>query len=204
MRSVEGRIRDLLDEVEDLHQSNNGRSHQDRKFLAWRSRAEAAVAEKLGQDSRLAGQLSDLHFEYYGVYFEGMGPIDNAPYFRDDLNKAAGILEAALEAEPVRPEASAGPVVSINQVGPSANANASSTADVRINISANELRRLLAEDPRLTPGERGMAVAAVPDDDQDVTLEQVDTLLSIATKGRELLTGILGWLLANSDRVTGV
>lgn len=201
MRSVDGRIRDLLGEVDAIHAINDGAAHGKREFLSWKSRAEAAVVEKLGEGSPLFKQLQNLHYEYYGAWVDGM-EVNDQPYFRRDLDAAAAILEATLEAEPVvRQSVSSSPIVSINQVGPVATASSHATAEVTLDGSAESLRRLVIESEGLSREERGKAIASIPDDDEEITLDQVDTLLGVALKSKSLLGGIAGWLLANLDRL---
>ena len=54
LRSVDGRIRDLLEQADALKGSNNA------DFQSWRARAQGAISEKLGQGSDLAGQMKSL------------------------------------------------------------------------------------------------------------------------------------------------
>jgi hypothetical protein len=74
-------------------------------------------------------------------------------------------------------------------------------ASVTVEVDTAQLRQLIAGAEELTPSERGNAIAAIPDDDEELDLERVDRLLSVAIKSEELLAGILGWVLANAHRL---
>ncbi|MGH2774307.1 MAG: hypothetical protein ACRDJT_02570, partial [Actinomycetota bacterium] len=165
--------------------------------------AEAALGDKLGSDSAQASELLELDF-----YFNPKMTVNGEPRQTPDRNKAAfdrdfqtavALLRAALEASPrVGPGDS--PLVHIEQVGNKAEAHAEAVAN--INVTADQLRTLLATSKELDTVQKGDAVAAVPDDDdQLITLERADKLLSVATKSKDLLTAVLGFLLANAHRI---
>ena len=63
-------------------------------------------------------------------------------------------------------------------------------ASVTVEVNTAQLRQLIAGSEELTPSERGNAIAAIPDDDEELDLERVDRLLSVAIKSEELLAGI--------------
>jgi hypothetical protein len=200
--SVDARIDRLLDEASSIRDLNTGKGHSDAIFLAWRKRAEAAVAEKLGSKSEFADELRSLRFSYRPVIWtEGtvISAQDNQASFDRGLNTALGILKAARESTALVTSTSDTPLVHIEQVGPTATANAQ--AVVRIEVDTVQLRQLIAGASELSSEERGAAIAAIPDDGEGLNLDQVDKLLSIATKSKELLAGVLGWVLTHSHQL---
>ena len=202
MRNIDGRLNDLIAESEIFRNMNDGRTHNHPDFVTWRKRAEMAVDQKLGESSRSARQIHQLRFyRFSGIPSYHPTTQEHALNFEKDLNTAVGILKAAYEADPATKSDSRSPLVSINQVGPSASASASSTAEVTIQMSADELRQLIATAPELSSVEKGEGVASVPDDEVELTLDKVDKLLGIATKSKDLAKGILGWILINADRI---
>jgi hypothetical protein len=200
LSDVNERLQRLLNEIE----ATRDLDHSHRDFKAWQRRAEAAVAEKLGEGARLANQLNDLRFNAdVGIWFEGMqdpSPAEHREAFLEDLETASGILTAALESgAPHKSQGSKGSLVHVEAHGGFASADAH--ASVAVRISTEQLRTLLATAPGLSGSERGEAIAAIPDDEEDLDLERVDRLLSIATRSKDLLKGVLGWILANADKL---
>lgn len=200
MSDVNERIQRLLNEVEATRDLDHG--HKD--FKAWQRRAEGAVAEKLGESSRLAQQLNSLRFNAdTGIWFEGMREPSAAEHkeaFLEDLETANGILLAALESGGhQKSRESRGPLVHVEAHGGAASADANASVDVR--ITTDQLRTLLATAPGLTSKERGEVIASIPDNEDEFDLEQVDRLLSVATRSKDLLKGTLGWILANADKL---
>lgn len=197
--NVDTRIDRLLSEVESIRTMQGS----DPAFLTWRKRAEAAVSEKLGPESDLAKELRELHFSYVRmVWTDNMPPVtpeQHAKVFRSSMNYAVGILTAAREASPApRNEPSGGPAIHVEAHGGSAKSEAHAT--VTVEVTTDQLRQLIALAPELTPQEKGEVIAAIPDDGEGLTLEKVDSILSIATKSKPLLKVILGWLLTHSDK----
>lgn len=203
-RDVDERIQRLLGEVEKIESLSNGRGHLEGEFVTWRKRAEAALTDKLGSDSAQAQELSGLDF-YFNPKMTVNGeprqtPGRNKAAFDRDFQTALGLLRAALEASPRLGASSGSPLVHIEQVGNKAEAHAEAVAN--ISVTADKLRVLLATAAELDSAKKGEAVAAVPDDDdQPITLDRADKLLSVATKSKDLLTAVLGFLLANVHRI---
>jgi hypothetical protein len=199
---IDTRIEGLLREEEDIRQLNDGHGHEEPTFLAWRERSEAALAEKLGADSELAKQLRSLTFFYSPLIWTDSTVVlasDHQRSFERSLNTSLGILTAALGSGEVEEADNSGsPLVHINQTDATADSDAPS---VTVEVNTAQLRQLIAGSEELTPSERGDAIAAIPDDDEELDLERVDRLLSVAIKSKELLAGILGWVLANAHRL---
>jgi hypothetical protein len=198
-QNIDARIDRLLKEAESI----KGLNYQHPTFQAWRKRAETAVDEKLGATHRVAKELAELDFhDDPGVWFEGMTPpseADHRSVFDNDLATAKGILLAAREASPKSsPKGGRGPIVNVHQEGATATANAA--AQVSVHVSADQLRTVIATSPDLTSEEKGAAIAAVPDDTDSLDVEKLDRLLSVATKSKDLLKTVLGWVLANAER----
>jgi hypothetical protein len=125
---------------------------------------------------------------------------DNQKSFERSLNSALGFLTAALESSEVERVGNSGsPLVDVNPIGATASSDARASVTVEVNTA--QLRQLIAGAEELTPLERGNAIAAIPDDNEELDLERVDRLLSVAIKSKELLAGILGWVLANAHRL---
>jgi hypothetical protein len=200
---IDTRIEGLLREEEDIRQLNDGRGHEEPTFLAWRERSEAALAEKLGADSELAQQLRSLTFFYSPLIWTDSTVVlasDHQRSFERSLNTSLGILTAALGSGEVEEADNSGsPPVLIDQTDAAAGSDARASVTVEVNTA--QLRQLIAGSEELTPSERGDAIAAIPDDDEELDLERVDRLLSVAIKSKELLAGILGWVLANAHRL---
>jgi hypothetical protein len=199
---IDTRIEGLLREEEDIRQLNDGHGHEEPTFLAWRKRSEAALAEKLGADSELAKQLRSLTFFYSPLIWTDSTVVlasDHQRSFERSLNTSLGILTAALGSGEVEEADNSGsPPVLIDQTDATADSDAPS---VTVEVNTAQLRQLIAGSEELTPSERGDAIAAIPDDDEELDLERVDRLLSVAIKSKELLAGILGWVLANAHRL---
>jgi hypothetical protein len=199
---IDTRIEGLLREEEDIRQLNDGHGHEEPTFLAWRERSEAALAEKLGADSELAKQLRSLTFFYSPLIWTDSTVVlasDHQRSFDRSLNTSLGILTAALGSGEVEEADNSGSLpVLIDQTDATADSDAPS---VTVEVNTAQLRQLIAGSEELTPSERGDAIAAIPDDDEELDLERVDRLLSVAIKSKELLAGILGWVLANAHRL---
>jgi hypothetical protein len=200
---IDTRIEGLLREEEDIRQLNDGHGHEEPTLLAWRERSEAALAEKLGADSELAKQLRSLTFFYSPLIWTDSTVVlasDHQRSFERSLNTSLGILTAALGSGEVEEAGNSGsPPVLIDQTDATAALDAHASVTVEVNTA--QLRQLIAGAEELTPSERGNAIAAIPDDDEELDLERVDRLLSVAIKSKELLAGILGWVLANAHRL---
>ena len=199
---IDTRIEGLLREEEDIRRLNDGHGHEEPTFLAWRERSEAALAEKLGADSELAKQLRSLTFFYSPLIWTDSTVVlasDHQRSFDRSLNTSLGILTAALGSGEVEEADNSGSLpVLIDQTDATADSDAPS---VTVEVNTAQLRQLIAGSEELTPSERGDAIAAIPDDDEELDLERVDRLLSVAIKSKELLAGILGWVLANAHRL---
>jgi len=125
---------------------------------------------------------------------------DHQRSFERSLNTSLGILTAALgSGEVEEADDSGSPPVLIDHTDATAGSDARASVTVEVNTA--QLRQLIASSEELTPSERGNAIAAIPDDDEELDLERVDRLLSVAIKSEELLAGILGWVLANAHRL---
>ena len=200
---IDTRIEGLLREEGDIRQLNDGHGHDQPTFLAWRERSEAALAEKLGADSEPAKQLRSLTFFYSPLIWTDSTVVlasDHQRSFERSLNTSLGILTAALGSGAVEEAGNSGsPPVLIDQTDAAAASDAH--ASVTFEVDTAQLRQLIAGSEELTPSERGNAIAAIPDDDEELDLERVDRLLSVAIKSEELLAGILGWVLANAHRL---
>jgi hypothetical protein len=200
---IDTRIEGLLREEEDIRQLNDGHGHEQPTFLAWRERSEAALAEKLGADSEPAKQLRSLTFFYSPLIWTDSTVVlasDHQRSFERSLNTSLGILTEALGSGEVEEADNSGsPPVLIDQTDATADSDA--RVSVTFEVDTAQLRQLIAGSEELTPSERGNAIAAIPDDDEELDLERVDRLLSVAIKSKELLTGILGWVLANAHRL---
>ena len=200
---IDTRIEGLLREEEDIRQLNDGHGHEEPTFLAWRERSEAALAEKLGADSELAKQLRSLTFFYSPLIWTDSTVVlasDHQRSFERSLNTSLGILTAALGSGEVdEADDSGSPLVHNEHTDATADSDARASVTVEVNTA--QLRQLIAGSEELTPSERGDAIAAIPDDDEELDLERVDRLLSVAIKSKELLAGILGWVLANAHRL---
>ena len=200
---IDTRIEGLLREEGDIRQLNDGHGHEQPTFLAWRERSEAALAEKLGAESEPAKELRSLTFFYSPLIWTDSTVVlasDHQRSFERSLNTSLGILTAALGSGEVEEADNSGsPPVLIYQT----DATAASDARVSVTLAVDtaQLRQLIAGSEELTPSERGNAIAAIPDDDEELDLERVDRLLSVAIKSEELLAGILGWVLANAHRL---
>lgn len=200
---IDTRIERSLQEEEEIRQLNDGHGHEQPTFLAWRKRSEAAVAEKLGAESELAEELRSLTFFYAPLIWTDSTVVlasDHQRSFERSLNASIGILTAALGSGDVeRVDDSGSPLVHTNHSDATAASDAHASVTVEVNTA--QLRQLIAGAEELTPSERGNAIAAIPDDDDELDLERVDQLLSVAIKSKELLAGILGWVLANAHRL---
>ena len=127
---------------------------------------------------------------------------DHQRSFERSLDTSLGILNAALgSGEVEEADTSGSPPVLIDQTETDATAGSDARASVTVEVNTAQLRQLIAGSEDLTPSERGNAIAAIPDDDEELDLERVDRLLSVAIKSEELLAGILGWVLANAHRL---
>jgi hypothetical protein len=200
---IDTRIEGLLREEGDIRQLNDGHGHEQPTFLAWRKRSEAALAEKLGAESEPAKELRSLTFFYSPLIWTDSTVVlasDHQRSFERSLNISIGILTAALGSSEVERVGNSGPPLEdINHVDATASSDARASVTVEVNTA--QLRQLIAGAGELTPSERGNAIAAIPDDDEELDLERVDRLLSIAIKSKELLAGILAWVLANAHRL---
>lgn len=200
---IDTRIEGLLREEGDIRQLNDGHGHEQPTFLAWRERSEAALAEKLGAESEPAKELRSLTFFYSPLIWTDSTVVlasDHQRSFERSLNTSLGILTAALGSGEVEEAGNSGsPPVLIDQTDATAASDAHASVTVEVNTA--QLRQLIAGAEELTPSERGNAIAAIPDDDEELDLERVDRLLSVAIKSEELLAGILGWVLANAHRL---
>jgi len=200
---IDTSIERLLREEGDIRQLNDGHGHEQPTFLAWRKRGEAAIAEKLGAESELSKELRSLAFFYSPLIWTDSTVVlasDNQRSFERSLDTAIGILAAALESgEKERVGNSGSPLDHLNHIGATASSDARASVTVEVNTA--QLRQLIAGAEELTPVERGNAIAAIPDDNEELDLERVDQLLSVAIKSKELLAGILGWVLANAHRL---
>lgn len=197
---VDTRIDKLLRESEAIRQLNDGDGEDHPTFVAWRKRAETAVAEKLGRESDEVKELRQLTFFFSPIVWTESTVIPASAHqrsFERALNTAVGILTAARESSPVVRE-SGTPAIHIEHIG--ATSNAEAQANVHVQITTDGLRQLLASAAELTPEERGAAVAAIPDDGEPLDLEKADRLLSIATKSKEIFGSVLGWLLSDPNR----
>ena len=200
---IDTRIEGLLREEGDIRQLNDGHGHEQPTFLAWRERSEAALAEKLGAESEPAKELRSLTFFYSPLIWTDSTVVlasDHQRSFERSLNTSLGILTEALGSGEVEEADNSGsPPVLIDQTDATAASDAHASVTVQVNTA--QLRQLIAGSEELTPSERGNAIAAIPDDDEELDLERVDRLLSVATKSKELLAGILRWVLANAHRL---
>ena len=200
---IDTRIERSLREEGEIRQLNDGHGHEQATFLAWRKRSEAALAEKLGAESELAKELRNLTFFYSPLIWTDSTVVlasDHQRSFERSLNTSLGILTAALGSSEVERVGNSGsPLEDINHIDATAGLDARASVTVEVNTA--QLRQLIAGAGELTPSERGNAIAAVPDDDEELDLERVDRLLSVAIKSKELLAGILGWVLANTHRL---
>ena len=200
---IDTRIEGLLREEGDIRQLNDGHGHEQPTFLAWRERSEAALAEKLGAESEPAKELRSLTFFYSPLIWTDSTVVlasDHQRSFERSLNTSLGILTEALGSGEVEEAGNSGsPPVLIDQTDATAASDAH--ASVTVEVDTAQLRQLIAGSEELTPSERGNAIAAIPDDDEELDLERVDRLLSVAIKSEELLAGILGWVLANAHRL---
>jgi hypothetical protein len=200
---IDTRIEGLLREEGDIRQLNDGHGHEQPTFLAWRERSEAALAEKLGAESEPAKELRSLSFFYSPLIWTDSTVVlasDHQRSFERSLNTSLGILTAALGSGEVDEAGNSGsPPVLVAQTDATAASDAHASVTVEVNTA--QLRQLIAGAEELTPSERGNAIAAIPDDDEELDLERVDRLLSVAIKSKGLLAGILGWVLANAHRL---
>jgi hypothetical protein len=197
---IDTRIERSLREEGEIRQLNDGHGHEQPTFLAWRKRSEAAIAEKLGAESELAKELRSLTFFYSPLIWTDSTVVlasDHQRSFERSLNTSLGILTAALESSEVERVGDSGSPPDLD-----ATASSDARASVTVEVNTAQLRQLIAGAEELTPSERGNAIAAIPDDDEELDLERVDRLLSVAIKSKELLAGILGWVLANAHRLT--
>ena len=200
---IDTRIEGLLREEGDIRQLNDGHGHEQPTFLAWRERSEAALAEKFGAESEPAKELRSLSFFYSPLIWTDSTVVlasDHQRSFERSLNTSLGILTEALgSGEVEEADDSGSPPVLIDQTDATASSDA--RVPVTFKVDTAQLRQLIAGSEELTPSERGNAIAAIPDDDEELDLERVDRLLSVAIKSEELLAGILGWVLANAHRL---
>jgi len=200
---IDTSIERLLREEGDIRHLNDGHGHEQPTFLAWRKRSEAAIAEKLGAESDLSKELRSLTFFYSPLIWTDSTVVlasDHQRSFERSLDTALGILTAALgSGEKGRVGDSGSPLDHINHIG--ATASSDDRASVTVEVNTAQLRQLIAGAEELTPVERGNAIAAIPDDNEELDLERVDQLLSVAIRSKELLAGILGWVLANAHRL---
>ena len=200
---IDTRIERSLREEGEIRQLNDGHGHEQPTFLAWRERSEAALAEKLGAESEPAKELRSLTFFYSPLIWTDSTVVlasDHQRSFERSLNTSLGILTEALGSGEVEEAGNSGsPPVLIDQTDATAVSDAHASVTVEVNTA--QLRQLIAGAEELTPSERGNAIAAIPDDDEELDLERVDRLLSVAIKSEELLAGILGWVLANAHRL---
>jgi len=200
---IDTRIEQLLREEGDIRELNDGHGHEQPTFLAWRERSEAAIAEKLGAESELAEELRSLTFFYSPLIWTDSTVVlasDHQRSFERSLNTSIAILTAALGSSEVERVGNSGsPLEDINHIDATAGSDARVSVTGEVNTA--QLRQLIAGAEVLTPSERGNAIAAIPDDNEELDLERVDRLLSVAIKSRELLAGILEWVLANAHRL---
>jgi hypothetical protein len=200
---IDTRIEGLLREEGEIRQLNDGHGHEQPTFLAWRERSEASLAEKLGAESEPVKELRSLTFFHSPLIWTDSTVVlasDHQRSFERSLNISLGILTAALGSGEVEEAGNSGsPPVLIDQTDATAASEAHASVTVQVNTA--QLRQLIAGAEELTPSERGNAIAAIPDDDEELDLERVDRLLSVAIKSEELLAGILGWVLANAHRL---
>ena len=199
---VDDRIKSLLVEAEAMRDLNDGSGNKDPAFKAWRQRVTAALEDKFGHDARQALEFRNLKFFYDRmIWTDTMPPVTAQQHqqsFARALDDALAILLASVEANPRTPTSPPGPLVHIEQVGNSTTATAS--AEVRVEITIQQLRQLVASEPGLSPEDRAAAMAAIPDDPGDMNLGKVDELLDVATKAKGLFQPILGWLLTHADK----
>ena len=200
---IDTNIERLLREEGDIRVLNDGHGHEQPTFLAWRKRSEAAIAEKLGAESELAVELRSLTFFYSPLIWTDSTVVlasDHQRSFERSLNTSLGILTAALESSEVERVGNSGsPLEHINHRD--ATASSAARASMTGEVNTAQLRQLIAGAEDLTPVERGNAIAAIPNDNEELDLERVDQLLSVAIRSKELLAGILGWVLANAHRL---
>jgi hypothetical protein len=203
--TLEDRLRTLIEEGQAIRGVNDGRGHGHPVFKAWRMRAQAALDDKLGADSRIPREFAKLRFRYRrSAWTDGMPPVtaeQHKAQFSNALNDALALLVAAVEAEPRSPEASSPPLVHIEQVGNTTTATATAAAEVHVAVTVQQLRQLVANEPGLTPEERADAIASLPDDPDELTIDKVDKLLGVATKAKGLFSPLLAWLVAHADRI---
>ena len=97
--------------------------------------------------------------------------------FARDRNVAVGLLNAALEMEKAQISESSnqGTIINIEN-SPKSVSNATATAKVTLNGSSEQLRRSTAEATGITSEERGQAISAVPDDEMEITLDNIEKL----------------------------
>lgn len=200
---VDNRLKSLIDEGQAIRGVNNGSGHNNPAFKAWRQRAHAALEDKQGHDSRVAREFGQLKFYFHRrVVSPSTPPATAAQHqasFNTALDDALALLVAATEAQPRHAARGQAPLVHIEQIGSSAAASAS--ADVRVHVTVEQLRQLVASEPGLAPRDRAEAIAALPDDPAELTIENVDRLLDVATKGKRLFKPVLGWLIAHADQI---
>lgn len=200
---VDGRIRQLLREAESVAQLNSGNEddHKHPDLVSWYVRAKAAVADKVGEKSHLFQEIRDLRFWDFGSAWDVSTAAQLRGYFSHDFNLVVAALRAALEAaKPSNMEPK--PLVQVMQHQSGAHAAATSTATVDVRVSVAELRQVIIESVELAPEEQGAAIAALPRSDEEApTLENVRTLLDIATRAKSLLKPVLGWVLTQADKL---
>lgn len=201
---INERLQKLVNEGQAIRSLNDGSGHSNPAFKAWRQRSQSAIEDKLGPDSRAAKEFAGLtFFAYHMIWTDSTPPVsarEHKQAFSDALDDALALLVAALEANPRAPESTPSrnaPLVHIEQVGNQAHA----TASVRVDVTIQQLRQLFASEPGLSPEERSQAMASLPDDAADLTIEKVDKLLDVATKGKGLFAPLLGWLITHADKI---
>jgi hypothetical protein len=201
--NVDNRLQVLIDEGQAIRGVNDGTGHNQPAFKAWRQRAQAAIEDKLGADTRAALEFRQVKFlSSRSFVTERTPPVTSQEHqsaFDRGLDDALALLVAAKEANARTPVRGDSPLIHIEQVGNSAVASAS--ADVHVQVTVQQLRQLVASEPGLSPEDRSGAMASLPDDPSDLTIEKVEKLLDVATKAKGLFTPLLGWLITHADQV---
>ncbi len=200
--SVDDRLKSLLGEGQAIRGVDD---HNHPAFKTWRKRVQAALDDKLGANGRLPQEFAELKFFYYrGFWTDGMPPItaeQHSRAFNKALDDALALLTAATEAEPRPSKEAATPLVHIEQVGNTTTSSAEASADVHVLVTVQQLRQLVASEPGLSPEQRADAIASLPDDPEDLTIEKVDKLLDVATKAKGLFAPLLGWLITHVEKI---
>lgn len=204
---VDQRVERLLDEADAIRSLALGKpnDHKHPQLLAWFSRAKAAVADKVGESFHIFHEIKTLQFWDITSIYDDPTPEESREYFLRDVDRVTAALQAVLESEAKAPPPSS-PMVQVHQhqQGASASSSSTSAATVDVQVSVSQLREAVINAADLTPEEKGAAIAAIPDSDDDPpTLENIEKLLGIATKAKSLLRPILGWALMNADKIVG-